>query len=121
LTATTSTPSKGSSDAFTATVSYGSGSMPTGSVQFNVDGVASGSAIALSNATAQFVTSFSTAGPHNVGAVYSGDTTHASSTSSAYNVNVPYTTGSIPGTYAVTITGTNGTLSHTALLTLEVQ
>lgn len=121
LTATTSTPAKGASDTFTATVSSGSASSPTGTVQFSVNGSASGAPVALSNATAQFVTSFATAGAYTVSAVYSGDASHDSSTSIPMKINVPYTSGSLPGTYPVTITATSGTLSHTGTLTLTVQ
>lgn len=121
LTASSATPAKGADDTFTANVAGGLSSQPAGSIQFSVDGLASGSPVTLSNATGQFVTSFSTAGSHSVSAAYSGDGTHLSSTSSAFKVNVPYTSGSMPGIYPVTISATSGTLTHTATLTLVVQ
>jgi Pro-kumamolisin, activation domain/Bacterial Ig-like domain (group 3) len=121
LTATTSTPAKGASDTFTATVTSGSTSSPTGTVQFSVNGSASGSPVALGNATAQFITSFATGGTYAVSAAYSGDASHDNSASSPLTIKVPYTSGSVPGTYPVTITATSGTLSHTANLTLTVQ
>jgi hypothetical protein len=117
MTAATTTPTKGENDTFTATVA--GGPTPTGSVQFGVDGTASGSPVALSNGAAQFVTSFPTAGSHSVSGAYSGDASHSGS-SNSITLNVPYTTGSIPGTYSVTITATSGTLTHTSVLTLMV-
>jgi hypothetical protein len=121
LSATSFAPAKGASDTFTATVNSSGQALATGSIQFSVDGAASGSAVALTNATAQFATSFSTAGAHSVGASYSGDTTHAGSTASAFPISVPFTTGTLPGTYYLTVTGTSGALSHFTYLTLLVQ
>jgi len=121
LTSTTSTPAKGSNDTFTATVSGNSGTQPSGTVQFTLDGATSGSPIALNNASAQLVTSFTTAGAHTVSATYSGDASHQGSTSSTFNVTVPYTSGSVPGTYQVTITAASGIITHTAILSLNVQ
>lgn len=113
LYAATTTPAQGANDSFTADVSGGTGSQPTGTVQFSVDGAASGTPMALSNeGNAQFVTSFANPGLHSVSAAYSGDSTHGSSASSPLQVSVPYT---------VTITATSGTLSHTAALTLTLQ
>jgi hypothetical protein len=117
LSATTTTPAKGASDTFTATVSGGGAA--TGSVQFGVDGIASGSPVSLNNGTAQFVTSFSIGGNHTVTADYSGDATHYGSSGIA-RVTVPYTSGTFPGNYTVTITATSGTLTHTAPLALTV-
>lgn len=121
LTASTSTPAKGTSDTFTATVSSGSNSSPTGMVQFSVNGSASGAPVVLSDATAQFATSFASAGAYTVSAAYSGDASHDSSASSPLKIDVPYTSGTVPGTYPVTITATSGAQSHTATLTLTVQ
>jgi len=122
LTASSKTPAKGSTDTFTATVAaIGSTSTPLGSVQFSVDGTNSGPPVGLGNGSAQFQTSFSTAGAHTVAAAYSGDTTYLSSTSGAYNVTVPYTTGSLPGSYAVTVTASSGSVTHSSTLNLLVQ
>jgi hypothetical protein len=119
LTATTSTPAKGANDTFTATV-YSGSQVPTGTVQFSADGAAAGSPVSLNNGTAQFITSFATVGSHSVTAAYSGDAAHSASISNMLNLTVPYSTGSIPGTYPVTITATSGTLTHNAALTLTV-
>ena len=93
--------------------------MASGAVQFGVDGTASGSPVSLNNGSAQFVTSFAIGGNHSVTAAYSGDATHEGSSGVAV-VAVPYTTGSVPGNYAVTITATSGTLTHSSVLTLMV-
>jgi hypothetical protein len=120
LSAGSLTPAKGANDAIVATVSGGT-TAPTGTVQFSIDGANSGSPVALSNSTALLVASFAKAGPHTVSAVYSGDASHESSTSIPLTINVPYTTGSIPGTYNLTITATSGSLAHSTNLTLTVQ
>jgi hypothetical protein len=108
----TMTPALGANDTFSVGVSATGGSQPTGTVQFSVDGAVSGAPVALSNGTAQFVTSFATPGKHSVSAAYSGDATYESSTSFPVQVTVPYN---------VAITATSGTLSHTATLALTVQ
>ena len=60
---------------FTATVTPGSGSGQTGTVQFVIDGANFGSPVTLSGGTAQTSTSsLSVSGsPHTVSATYSGD------------------------------------------------
>jgi hypothetical protein len=122
VTAATPTPTEGASDEFTASVAAaGSASVPSGYVLFSVDGAASGSSVALSGGTAQFTTSFSTPGSHTVAAAYSGDSTHESSTSSPYSVQVGALGATPPGQYVVTITGTSGNLSNTTSVTLVVQ
>ena len=108
----TMTPRLGANDTFSVGISTDGGSQPTGTVQFSVDGTTSGAPVALSNGTAQFVTSFATGGKHTVSAAYSGDATHESSTSFPLQVTVPYN---------VAITATSGTLSHTATLAMTVQ
>jgi len=75
--------------------------------------------LALNNGTAQFVTSFSIGGSHSVTAAYSGDASHNGSSGKSV-VSIPYTTGSMPGTYSVTITATSGALTHSSVLTLTV-
>ena len=123
ISATTSTPAKSSNDTFTATVSPlpGAQAQPSGTVQFSVDGAASGTPVALNNSAAQITTSFATAGAHSVAASYSGDATHQSSTSVPFKVTVPYTSGSAPGTYLVTVSATSGNLVHTTTMYLTVQ
>jgi hypothetical protein len=121
ITASTSSPAKGENDTFTASVNTAGTSQPTGTVQFNVDGVASGSAVPISLSKTQLVTSFATAGPHTVAAAYSGDALNQSSLSGPFKLNVPYTSGSVPGTYQISITATSGTVSHTIPISLIIQ
>jgi Pro-kumamolisin, activation domain/Bacterial Ig-like domain (group 3) len=123
LTAATTTPSKGASDTFTAQVfrSGGAASEVTGSVQFAVDGADTGSPVSVgNNGIAQSPLTFSTAGKHSVIASYSGDGSDQSSSSSALSINVPYTSGTVPGNYTVTVTASSGTLTHSVNLTLVV-
>ena len=60
---------------FTATVTPGSGSGPTGTVQFVIDGANFGSPVTLSGGTAQTSTASLTVSgsPHTISASYSGD------------------------------------------------
>ena len=63
----------GQSDQFTATVSGGISGTPTGSVQFEIDGVNSGGPVALSGGMASFSTSALSAANHTITAVYSSN------------------------------------------------
>ncbi|HEY5330750.1 MAG TPA: Ig-like domain repeat protein [Acidobacteriaceae bacterium] len=60
----------------------------TGSVTFQDGGVAIGSAVLAANGTASFTTSTLTTGTHPLTAVYSGDTDHAASTSTAVSEQI---------------------------------
>jgi Bacterial Ig-like domain (group 3)/FG-GAP-like repeat len=74
---------------FIATVAVPAGDpAPTGTVQFYVDGVASGSAAGLSGGIANFSYTWATAGSHYVGAEYSGDSNYNPVTSVGYGVQV---------------------------------
>src|SRR5206468_4197587 len=55
----------------------------TGTVQFTIDGLAAGSAVALSGGSATYTTSALSAGAHTITATYSGDKNNAGSTSPA--------------------------------------
>jgi hypothetical protein len=72
----TATVSYGQSATFTATVSSSAGVPPDGSVQFLVNGVAYGSPVALSGATAQLAIS-EPAGSYTIAAQYTGDANYA--------------------------------------------
>ena len=61
---------------FTATIAPTTGTaVPTGAVQFSVDGTAVGGPVTLSNGTANFPTSTLAVGTHTIAAVYTSDTT----------------------------------------------
>ena len=83
LSSTNSTVVSGNTITFTATVATAGTvtTVPTGTVQFLVDNVASGSAVTLVNGVATYTlaTGTLTAGVHYVTAAYSGSTTYASS------------------------------------------
>src|SRR5262249_29760569 len=58
---------------FTATVMPASGSgTPTGTVQFQIDGINAGAAVALTSGSASFSTAALTVGTHTITALYSG-------------------------------------------------
>ena len=72
----------GQSAMFTATVTPSSGSGPTGTVQFQIDGSNVGSPVALDGSTAAYSTSTLAVGGHSVVAIYSGDGNFSGSPSS---------------------------------------
>ena len=73
-------PAYDQSVTFTATVSASANSaIPTGSVQFEVNGVNDGSPVNLTNGVATLVTSTLGSGPETITAVYSGGTNFAAS------------------------------------------
>ncbi len=69
----------GQSVTFTATITPAIGSTETGSVQFVIDGVNSGSPVSVSSGTASLSISTLTAGNHTVTATYSGDSNYSGS------------------------------------------
>jgi subtilase family serine protease len=62
-------------------VSGSTTAVPTGTIQFFIDGTATGSPVALANGVATYTLSFpaSLSGGHSINAVYSGDATYAGS------------------------------------------
>jgi YVTN family beta-propeller protein len=90
LTASPPSPSVfGQSVTFTALVTSNDMTIPTGTVQFVVDGKPYGSPIVLNeNGIAHLITSTLPVGTHTVVAVYSGDSMHLSSTSPPLNYTV---------------------------------
>ncbi|HEY5198718.1 MAG TPA: Ig-like domain repeat protein, partial [Solirubrobacteraceae bacterium] len=103
-----STASFGSAITFTATVvpaqPNGSGTTPTGSVGFFLDGGTTPVAtVPLSGGTASFTTAGLGAGSHSVVAVYGGDANFLGSTSA--------TPATVTVTCATTVTGSHGSLT----------
>ena len=74
VTPSASKPAYGKPVTFTATVAGGPTATPTGSVQFRVDGVNSGSPVTLSNGEATLTPSTLASAAHTIAAIYSGDT-----------------------------------------------
>lgn len=121
LAAATITPAVGESDLVTITVTSDSDSStttPTGTVSIGVDGTTVASALALSNGSATYNFSSKTLGSHIITAIYSGDSTYASSSGTltvtvkaeAFTLaatNVTVSPGST-GTSTITITPMNG-------------
>jgi sugar lactone lactonase YvrE len=84
---------------FTATVEQVTGSnVPTGTVQFNIDGVNAGSAVTLNGGgVATYATAALTAGMHSIQAVYSPSTSNfLASTSSVFSQTVNKATPTVP-------------------------
>jgi pseudomonalisin len=91
LTTSATTVAPGQAVTFTATLTPAASSVavPTGTVQFFIDGTAFGTAVSLgSNDSAATSNSFTVAGIHAVTATYSGDTYFSSSAASAVQVVV---------------------------------
>jgi subtilase family serine protease len=90
LSAATTAPSSGASDAITITVASESGTVtttPTGTLTVVVDGTTVTSSLKLSGGAATYSFSSTTAGAHTIEATYSGDATFAAS-SGAVVVNI---------------------------------
>ena len=87
LSVTSASPVYNAANSAKVTVTASSGS-PTGTVQFSVDGTASGSAISLSGGVATYALPVLTAGPHTIAANYSGDANFAATPAAGIAVTV---------------------------------
>ncbi len=97
---------------FTATVSSKSSILPGGTVSFTDGGTAIGSAVVTANGTASFATSSLAFGVHTIVAVYSGDPTHGTSTSSPLSQKIVQPSMDILTSSAnPSVVGTNVTLT----------
>jgi Predicted protease len=121
LTTASSNPSVGASDVVTITVAPQSStvtSTPSGTLSVSVDGSVVVSSLALSNGSATYTFSSSTAGSHVITAAYSGDTYFAAS-SGTVTVTVASSSSTASGgsaTATVTVTpsgGYTGTVAFT--------
>jgi hypothetical protein len=85
---------------------------PTGTVQFSVDGVASGSPVTVSSAAASYTLPVLTAGQHTIAASYSGDNTFVSAAATGIAITVSQVTPTVtwaapaPITYGTALNGT---------------
>jgi subtilase family serine protease len=87
--ASSATPAVNATVSFTVTVSSDTGSsIPTGTVSLYLDNAAAVPVTLTSNGAAVYTTSFTASGPHQLLAIYAGDSTHASS-NGVVTVNVP--------------------------------
>ncbi len=120
LSAATTTPASGADDTITITVASDSSSStttPTGTLTIEVDGTTETSSLALTDGSATYTFSSTTTGSHVVTAIYSGDSTYASSTGTLdltvggsftlTATNLTVSAGS-SGTSTITITPQNG-------------
>jgi sugar lactone lactonase YvrE len=106
-------PVYGTANSTTVTLS-GSAGTPTGTVQFSVDGVASGSAVTVTSGAATYTLPVLSAGPHTIAASYSGDGTYVSATITGIGITVSQATPTV--TWATPAAITFGTpLSGTQL------
>ena len=125
----------GQSITFTATVAPSGSAVPTGTVQFKIDGSNVGSPQTLSGGVATYTTSTLAVGSHSVVAVYSGDTNFTNGTSPTFNETVSKATPTItwgtpaPIAYGTALSSTQldasasvgGTYSYSAALGTVLQ
>ena len=113
LSSATATPASGANDTITIIVTPESKSIsttPTGALAIVVDGVTATSSLALSNGSATYTFSSTTAGAHVIEATYLGDSAFASSTGSL-TVNVGGSGGGA-SVGSFTLAATNVTVSQ---------
>ena len=116
------TPAENASVTITASVSgYGGSAAPSGTLSFFTDSDTTGTSTPITSSGASYTTSFSTPGVHTISAKYSGDSNYQASTSNSLRLNVQYASGTAPGQYTVTVTGTSGSLSSSMNFYLTVQ
>jgi subtilase family serine protease len=121
VTPATTTVTSGNSVQVTATItptSYGS-TLPSGTVTFSVDGSVAGTQTVTqgSPSTAVLTLTGLTSGPHNVQAVYSGDTYYAGSSGSSATITVSKTTTNMSLLPVTTSPSAGSTLQVTATVT----
>lgn len=118
VTASNSAPAIGANVTYAIAVASSTGStVPTGTVTLTLDDVAVGSKT-LSDGTASYTTSFSTAGAHVLLVAYSGDATHDTSTGTA-TVTVT-TTSSGMGSFSISATSITVAQGSTGTSTITV-
>ena len=91
LSIVSTTPVYGTPNSATITLSAVAGT-PTGTVQFTLDGTASGAPVAVSSGTAHYVLPTLSAGKHVVAATYSGDTDFSSAAVAGLTITVAQAT-----------------------------
>jgi Pro-kumamolisin, activation domain/Bacterial Ig-like domain (group 3) len=109
LSAATTSPASGANDTVTITVAPALSSLlttPTGTLSLAVDGTTENSSLALSNGSATYTFSSTTAGSHVITATYSGDSTYANSTGT-----LVVTVGGASTNGSFTLSATNVTVS----------
>ncbi|MCY2992120.1 MAG: Ig-like domain repeat protein, partial [Planctomycetota bacterium] len=104
VTTSNASPSFSQAVTFTATVTPSSGSDPTGTVQFQIDGSNAGPAVAVTNGAAAYSTATLAAGSHSVLAIYSGDGNFTGSTAASFTQSVDTVTPTITWSAPAAIT-----------------
>lgn len=93
---------------FTAKVTPTTGSNPTGTVQFTIDGASVGMTNVGANGIASYTTSIATAGDHVIGATYSGEQNFSGSVSAAFTQTVVLPTAPVVTTQPASQTAATG-------------
>ncbi len=128
-----SAPNAAQQITFTANVASSAGGAPSGTVQFSIDSVAVGGAVAVSGGVATYTSPVLTAGNHIASAIYSGDSATATSAGSltfvvaplpatttvlAISPAAPTTASAITVTASVS-SGTSGSISGTVQFSVD--
>lgn len=116
LAASSTSPKVGASVTLTAMIAP---SAATGSVTFYSGTTSLGSAT-LTSGTATLVTSFASAQTASITAVYSGDSTYATSTSSVLSITVSAVVGTTATSTALSVSSTAVTTGTSVILTAQV-
>jgi Ca2+-binding RTX toxin-like protein len=115
--ATNNTAAFGQTESFTANVTAGDGSIPTGSVQFQLNGVNFGSPVNLVNGSATIDASSLPAGTYQVTVIYSGSGAQfdlgSTSAPLTYTVNPDPTTTTLTSSTGITAVGQSVTFTAT--------
>jgi subtilase family serine protease len=123
LSAASGTPASGASDTITITVAAQSSSItttPSGTLTVAVDGTTENASLALTNGSATYTFSSTTAGSHVITATYSGDTTFAPSNGSA-TVDIGGSSGtSSTGTFTMSATDVTVTQGSSGTSTISL-
>jgi len=112
LSAASRSVATGANDVITITVASVSSSVnttPTGTVTVTVDGIAQTPFLALSNGSANYTFSSTSAGSHTISGTYSGDSTFASSSGSVTVTVTANKTFTLSATNVMVYAGTSGT------------
>ncbi len=135
VTSSANPSTQGQSVAFTATATSNSGGVPTGTVTFKDGSTALGTVALDASGKAAYSTSSLSAGTHSITAVYGGDSTYPSSSSTALSQTVNQATKNATTTtltvnsttplagasvtFTATVTATGGTVNPTGSVTFK--
>lgn len=123
LSATTTSPASGAADTISVMVvpdSSSIGTTPTGTVTIVVDGTTKNSSLALSNGSAKYTFSSTSAGSHVIEAIYSGDSIFAGSTGATTVTIGSSSTSTYQGTFSLSATNVTIAAGNSGTSTITI-